>query len=133
MRVVIDTNVLISAALKPSGNEARVIALSQVGCYQICLSNELEEEYREVSRRKKFAKYAVTMASILNDVVARALRIPVIDSPALCSDPDDDIVLGCALSAFADYLITGNLADFPKQLEKPSIVNARQFLDGYSV
>lgn len=129
MRVVIDTNVVISAALKPNGNEARVISLSRRGVYALCVSDELEKEYREVSQRKKFAKYAQDLVCIVDEMVAHSLRIPVVDKPSLCSDPDDDVVLGCALHAMADYLVTGNLVDFPKHLEKPAIVNAKQFLE----
>jgi len=129
MRVVIDTNVLISAVLKPAGNEARVIAFCQLGAYQLFLSKELQEEYLEVSQRKKFAKHADTMASMLKAVVASAHQVIVTDKPCLCRDPDDDLVLACALSADADYLITGNRADFPTEMTRPTIVNARTFLD----
>lgn len=128
MRIVLDTNVVISAGLTPGGNEARVVALAVRGIYQLCVSDELEAEYREVSQRARFGKHRQHMASVVDDVLACALRVEVGRKPELCRDPDDNIVLGCALSAAADHLITGNLADFPTDLQTPEITSAARFL-----
>jgi predicted nucleic acid-binding protein len=57
------------------------------------------------------------------------LLVTVLDKPSVCLDPDDDIVVACALSADADYLVTGNLADFPTDWTRPRIINARTFLE----
>ena len=46
-----------------------------------------------------------------------------------CSDPHDDIFLECAQAAEADYLITGNVRDFPAVWDSTRIVTAREFLD----
>lgn len=131
MRVVLDTNILISAALKPAGNEARVVMFGCLGRFQLCVSTELEAEYRDVTQRKKFIKQAKALAALLSGMMSRAEHIAAAAHPAICGDPDDDMVLGCALSARADYLITGNLADYPTGLSSPKIVNARQFLDSW--
>jgi len=128
MRIVLDTNVIISAGLTPGGREARVIMLGARGDYQLCVCDELEAEYREVSQRAKFGKSRQKIASVVDDVIAHALRVVMVDKPEMCRDPDDNIVLGCALSAAADYLITGNLADFPTNLHAPEIMNAARFL-----
>ena len=128
MRIVLDTNVVISGGLKPGGKEARVIVLAARGNYQLCVCDELEAEYREVSQRAKFGKHRQNIASVVDDVIAHALRVDMVDKPVLCRDPDDNIVLGCALSAAAAYLITGNLADFPTDLHAPEIISAARFL-----
>src|SRR5262245_43987279 len=54
-RVVIDTNVLISAALKPAGQQALVIQLVAVGAVEMCVSEELLAEYTEVFSRRTFS------------------------------------------------------------------------------
>jgi uncharacterized protein len=128
MRIVLDTNVVISCGLKPGGNEARVVAFALRGVYQLCVCDELEAEYREVSQRAKFGKHRQKMAAVVDDVIACALRVEMVDKPDLCRDPDDNIVLGCALSAAAAYLVTGNLSDFPTGLRTPEITNAARFL-----
>jgi predicted nucleic acid-binding protein len=46
-----------------------------------------------------------------------------------CSDPDDDIFLECAEASRAQYVVTGNLKDFPAKWADAQIVTARQFLD----
>ena len=48
---------------------------------------------------------------------------------SLCSDPDDDRFLECALAAEARYLVRGNLRHFPKDYKLVSIVTPRQLLN----
>ncbi len=55
LRVVVDTNVLISAALKPAGAEAQILWLVAHRTIQLCVSEEVLAEYRGVFSRPKFA------------------------------------------------------------------------------
>lgn len=52
LRVVLDTNVLISAALKPSGRQALVVELVAFRAVELCVSEAVLAEYREVFRRQ---------------------------------------------------------------------------------
>lgn len=136
MRVVVDTNVIISAALKPAGLEARVVALCAEGRCACFVSDALEGEYREVAARKKFERHQAALRLAVESVLSRAARVrpdprSVAALGAACRDSDDDMVLACALAAQAGYLVTGNGEDFPKGLEAPAIVNARQFLAAF--
>lgn len=54
-RIVLDTNVLISAALKPLGGQALVINLVAFRAVELCVSEAVLAEYREVFSRPKFA------------------------------------------------------------------------------
>src|SRR5271165_4250121 len=56
LRVVLDTNVLISAALKPSGRQALVVELVAFRAVELCVSEAVLAEYREVFHRPKFAR-----------------------------------------------------------------------------
>jgi len=55
IRAVIDTNVLVSGLLSPSGNEALIILAVHQGLVRPCLSEEIIEEYAAVLARPKFA------------------------------------------------------------------------------
>ncbi|MFO0557685.1 MAG: putative toxin-antitoxin system toxin component, PIN family [Polyangiales bacterium] len=126
--IVVDTNVLISAAIKRDGLEARVLALCAEGRIETAVSDALEAEYRAVSARKKFAKQAERLVQLTETLVRGARRITVTEVRARCSDPDDDMVLACASSAGARYLVTGNSRDFPRELESLRVLNARELL-----
>jgi predicted nucleic acid-binding protein len=57
VRVVLDTNVLISACLKPDGLEARVAAMAASGELDACVTGEMLAEYRDVFGREKHLVY----------------------------------------------------------------------------
>lgn len=126
--IVVDTNVLISAAIKRDGLEARVLALCAEGRIEAALSDALEVEYRAVAARKKFAKQAQRLAELTETLVRGARRVVVSEVQPRCADPDDDMVLACAVSAGARYLVTGNSRDFPRVIEDVRVLNARELL-----
>lgn len=131
--IVVDTNVLISAAIKRDGLEARVIALCAEGALVPWISDALEAEYRAVAARKKFAKQARTLAELTEALVGAARRVAVNDATRRCSDPDDDMVLACALAGGARFLITGNTSDFPAEVDHVRVLNARQALEALAL
>jgi putative PIN family toxin of toxin-antitoxin system len=128
MRVVLDTNVLISACWKPGGNEARMIELVRAGSLIACVSGALLEEYREVAARKKFDKQRVCLLAAIDTVSASAVLVDPLERCEACTDPDDNLLLECALAADAQFVVTGNLADFPAEWRGVRVVNARAML-----
>lgn len=128
MRVVLDTNILISACWKPGGNEARMIELVQAGALVACVSAALVEEYREVAARKKFEKQRTCLATAMETILANALTVAPLELCDACTDPDDNLLLECALAANAQFVVTGNLADFPSEWRGVRVVNARAML-----
>lgn len=129
MRVVLDTNVLISACLKPGGLEARVLRQAQDGQFQIAVSEIVLAEYREVAARQKFAAQAACFAQQISWIAANAIHTAPEETAHAASDDDDNRLLECAQAAQAEYLITGNKRHFPAFYEKTQIVNAREFID----
>ena len=125
MRVVLDTNILISACWKPGGNESRVVTLAGL---TVCISDALEAEYRDVARRKKFAKQRECLDALINAIVAAAYRVQPAQTCTACSDPDDNQLLDCALAAAAQFVVTGNLRHFPGEWRGIHVVNARRLL-----
>jgi uncharacterized protein len=128
-RIVIDTNVLISAALKPSGLEAQIVDLVARRAVELCISTEVFAEYCGVLSRPKFAKLGSEAVSRLLSLVASEATVV---SPTarlnVSPDEDDNRFYECADAAHADYIVTGNLKHFPTSYKTASIVSARQLI-----
>jgi putative PIN family toxin of toxin-antitoxin system len=128
IRVVLDTNILLSACLKPRGNEAQVIALALRGEIVPCVSPAIEAEYRDVLFRPKFAAMQEQAARLLAALEPRFFRVDPQFQLALATDEDDNRFLECAQASAAAFLITGNLRHYPAVSGATAIVNARIFL-----
>jgi putative PIN family toxin of toxin-antitoxin system len=128
VRVVLDTNILVSACWKPAGLEAQVVDLALTGQITICVSTVILAEYRDVLSRPKLAAVGTRTAELL----AALERVAVSVEPTTCVqasiDDDDNRFLECAEQAHAAYLITGNLRHYPEVWAGALIVNARAFL-----
>jgi putative PIN family toxin of toxin-antitoxin system len=129
MRVVLDTNILISACWKPGGNEAAVVALVAEGVLAACVSEATTAEYREVAARRKFAAQRECLETAIAAVLETALRVAPDARCTACTDADDNQLLDCAVAAGARYVITGNLRHFPAEWEGVEVINARTLLD----
>lgn len=127
VRVVIDTNILISAVLKPQGLEAGIVQRILTGELTAFVTPQIREEYEEVFARRKFAAIREASRNLLDALEARShLTAPTpVDIPL--DDPDDRIFLECAHAATADFLITGNLRHYPPVFGATRVVNARAF------
>ncbi len=130
MRLVLDTNVLISAALKPGGLEASVVDGVIAGEFlgravEAWVTAEIWAEYEEVFARPKFAAWrdgAARMLAALGAVVRRTAAIAVASA---ARDEDDNRFLECAEAAGAEFLVTGNLRHYPLEYGGARMVNAR--------
>ncbi len=130
LRIVLDTNVIVSAALQPGGLEGQIIELIAARVISLYISPDLIDEYQEVLQRPKFTK-------LDPDQVARLLTLladeATVVSPqhrlSVSPDDSDNRFLECAETAEADFLITGNKKHFPERWKKTRVVNARQFFE----
>jgi putative PIN family toxin of toxin-antitoxin system len=113
IRVVIDTNILVSALLQPLGLPAQVFVLSLSGSIQLCVSGEVYAEHEEVISRPRFRRDAETIAATLRAIREQAFWVKPTDTVRACSDPDDDIFLECAQATQADYLVNRQSQTFP--------------------
>jgi putative PIN family toxin of toxin-antitoxin system len=129
MKVVLDTNVLISCCWKPGGNEARVVRLALTEALCVCVSEFIVAEYREVAARKKFAAHRECLETTIAAIVASAEMHTPPQACLACSDADDNRLLDCAAAAGAEFVITGNLRHFPAEWNNVRVCNARQFLE----
>ena len=107
-RIVLDTNVLISAVLF-GGPPRDVLELVISGAVDCSLSLPILDETREVLRRPKFGfspEQAFQLLEELHaicDVINPTARVQVV-----ASDPDDNMILECALESNADVVVSGD-------------------------
>jgi len=129
IRVVLDTNIFVSALLQPLGPPARVFVLSIGGSIQLCISGSVYAEYEEVISRPRLQRSEEIVAAALHAIREKGFWVRPTEAIRACSDPDDDIFLECARAAQANYLVTGNLKHFPTSWSGTRIVTARRLLD----
>lgn len=119
-KIVIDTNILISALLSRRGAAFKLISLVGKGHYDYVLSVPLIIEYEDVLKREN-SKIVLSLESI-NNVLDRLCfhaelrEIFYLWRPYL-NDPKDDLVLELAVESNCDSIITYNLKDF-KNIDK---------------
>lgn len=107
--VVVDTNLVVSAALKPSSTPALALLAVRTGT-RLAISQAVQDEYVEVLARPKFAKALsparrdAFLSSLLADAVMFEPAVRVHD----CRDPDDDKYLELALAAEAEVIVSGD-------------------------
>jgi len=128
MRVVLDTNILISACWTPDGLESQTVQLALDGTITPCVSPAVWAEYRDVLFRDKFAGVRSRADDLLVKLEVRAVQVVPQETVSAASDEDDNRFLECAAAAGAVYLVTGNLKHYPAVWGSTKIVNARGFL-----
>ena len=128
MRVVLDTNILVSACLTPEGSSARIVELALLGRFTLYLTAEIVVEYNDVLVRQKFFQQRDRIAILLKGVVDVAENVSPEKRLSVSPDEEDNRMLECAQAAQADFLVTGNSKHFPASLGLTRIVNPRDFL-----
>ena len=132
LKIVIDTNVCISALLKP-GSSQKILDLLTQDTFQAFYPDLLLEEIADVAARPKIAsKYNISserLSEFLDTVQRNATRVVMHNIPKVCRDPTDDPFLECARLTSCDYLIS-NDPDLLDLLEhgQTKIVSPAQFL-----
>jgi putative PIN family toxin of toxin-antitoxin system len=129
LRLVIDTNVLISAAIKPTGLQRTVLLIATTKPARLYVSNPILEEYNEVLARPELRIRKGLRLQLLQLLKNRSYTVAPTRPLEVASDPDDNMFLECADAARADYLITGNLKHFPRFWKKTKIITSREFID----
>lgn len=113
MRVVADTNVLISGLLW-RGAPRDLLLAAEAGRLDLITSTDLRREVAGVLRRTKFRtrihSQSVNIGRLLANLDTRLtiIECPPLSKPVIVNDPDDDAVLACALTARADAIVSGD-------------------------
>ena len=130
IRVVLDTNVLISALLF-KGEVSRIVGLWQKGQIIPVISKETFDELRSVLEYPKFSLSPVEIKSLIEHEILPFFEVVNVRKhvKGVCRDPDDDKFISCAISADADCIVTGDkdLSNL-KKYQSIRIIHASDFL-----
>lgn len=134
MKVVMDTNVLISALLW-QGPPNDILKLVKKAKFELCITPSLLEELSNVLHRDKFSPRLVTLNTSVEELTNGIMRFLKVFSdksipPTIKDDLDDDRILSCAKFSGAKYIITSDLHLLKLKIWAGiSILTPRQFLD----
>ena len=128
LRLVIDTNIVVSAALKPDGLQRTVLLLAIIKAARLYVSGAILSEYRDVLSRPEFQIRKGLRRQLLDLLRKRARFVNPARRIQVANDSEDDKFIECADAARADYLVTGNVRHFPKFWKNTKIVTSREFL-----
>ncbi len=131
MRIVLDTNVLVSAMLTGGGTADMALQLVLQREVVLLADSRILAEYDLVTARPRFGFDAIerlilldTLREIAEPVIARPMRLTL-------PDPDDRVFVEVAVAGQADAIVTGNTKDFvpTRGSLAVSILSPRQFVD----
>lgn len=131
MRVVFDTNVLVSATIV-NGKQFELFRLAKLGEIKLVLSFQIIEEFKEVISRERFGFSEKQVEDAMKEILDIAeIVYPVSKFDIIKEDSDDNIILECAVDGEADYIISGDSHLLGlKSFKGIKIVNADEFLKG---
>jgi hypothetical protein len=134
-KVVIDTNVMVSALIQRSYPHRIIYELFVEGKFILCVSDKLLAEYYEVLSRPKFARFPDFFSraeSLLADIETRAQTFLPTSKVEIILDEADNMILELAEECSADLIITGNTNDFTMpHYKNTKIVTPKEYWDIY--
>lgn len=138
VKAVLDTNLIISAALIPESQSDRLFKLWLKDSFDLLISKEQLEEIKTTCKKGKLTGYPLFSDRILEfiqnlEFAAELVKpVPETDLPVHSRDPKDDYLLAASLGGKADYLVTGDedllVLSANPGLGKLKIISVRQFL-----
>jgi putative PIN family toxin of toxin-antitoxin system len=130
LKIVLDTNVLVSGLLSPNGPPAAVLRALLTERVTSCFDERIVSEYRDVLTRTKFSFDRDLVEELIGFL--EAAGSPTLAAPLAVTLPDpwDQMFIEVAVSSNADFLVTGNLKHFPETARAGiRVVSPRAFLD----
>lgn len=134
MKVVLDTNVVISGILFTEDSPGKIIDLWVDGRFKVILSQALIEEYLEVISRTKFKRLGSPVEGqdiliILIELSSTVFVSPKESIKIIRDDPEDNRFLECAVEGGAKYIVSGdNHLLVLKEYRKIPIVTPAEFI-----
>jgi putative PIN family toxin of toxin-antitoxin system len=128
LRLVLDTNILVSAAIQPDSLQRTAFLLAITKPARLYVSEPILAEYAAVLARPELSIRKGLRLQLLQLIRNHAHLVNPARPIEAASDPDDNIFLECADAARADFLITGNRRHFPAYWKNTKIVTPREFV-----
>ncbi|HPI20204.1 MAG TPA: putative toxin-antitoxin system toxin component, PIN family [Candidatus Kapabacteria bacterium] len=132
MRVVIDTNIIISAAIKDRVPEKVILWITKQPNISWVISEEILDEYINVIKRPKFHLNEKQISNWLDLIYQSVTIVKPFKKIVFSPDKLDAMFIECALFCNADYIITGD-AHF-ENIEKEfnvKVINIKEFFDTF--
>ena len=108
MRVVFDTNVLIAAFLT-EGLCSGLLIRARKQAFNLVLCDDIIREFEGVLIKKfKLTSTDISEISAIVSEAASEILHKLNHIPNICRDPNDDMIIACAIDATADYIVTGD-------------------------
>jgi len=128
MKVIIDTNVLVSAAHKDRDPEEVIFFVAQNPEFEWIVSQEILEEYKGVLQRDKFGFPQALLVKWFDVIEKLTTMVEVDIDIEFPRDQKDAKLIACALASNAEFFITGDL-DFTQaqKLVKTTILSVSLF------
>ncbi|MDZ7584862.1 MAG: putative toxin-antitoxin system toxin component, PIN family [Thiobacillus sp.] len=116
MRIVLDTSVLVAASRSRNGASFQIVSMLPSTQFEIALTIAVYTEWQAVLTRSEHLPPGVTADMALGFVrylasVAHLQDVHFLWRPFL-RDPDDDMVLECAVASGCEFIVTHNVRDF---------------------
>lgn len=127
MRIVLDTNVLVSALLNPFGAPGRVLDLILAGSVRIVYDDRILAEYREVLLRPRFGFEKQHVQRLMEYLIFTGEGVSAAPMAVEAPDLDDLPFAEVAVSGNADALVTGNPGHF-SFVHQPPVLSPAEFL-----
>ncbi len=132
MRLVVDTNILVSALLAAASLPAQLVVLWGAGRFELLTATEQLDELMRVTRYPKIrARLVPALAGrLINDLRGLAVMVEALPQVDVSPDPDDNYLLALAAAGTADFLVTGDKQDLLGlgAYQGTRIVTVRDFL-----
>lgn len=132
MRIVLDTNVLVTGLLSPFGPPGEIVRMVSSAELTLGFDARILSEYGEVLARPRFGFDEDAVAALLDFIACRGHTVASSPLVERLPDPDDEPFPEVALACGAECLVTGNLAHFPEALrQQVTALSPGEFLAAY--
>lgn len=134
MRIVLDTNVLVSGLLSPGGPPGRIVDLVAAARVTVAHDDRILSEYRAVLARPRLGIEPSEAAAVLDVIAYEGLYLSASPLDVELPDPDDLPFLEVAVGAVADALVTGNARHFRplRGAHDAHVCSPAEFVDAFT-
>jgi putative PIN family toxin of toxin-antitoxin system len=133
MKVVVDTNVLVSGILSAEGPPGKIVDLIIQEYLRVFYNSKIIAEYERVLSRPKLALSDLLVTRLLTQIRASGESVFGVPLSHNLPDASDESFLEAAIAAPADCLITGNLKHFPLSCRQGMrVLSPKEFLEFYA-
>jgi putative PIN family toxin of toxin-antitoxin system len=132
MKIVLDTNVLVSGLLTPFGTSGEIVRMISAGRLMLLYDSRILLEYQEVLHRAKFQFDKEQVDSLMDFIKKNGQVAPTSPLKKGLPDPDDAPFLEVAIGGRSECLVTGNKVHYPRKFRGPiKVFTPTEFINFY--